>query len=87
MSLSDNGIPPPRKRERYAVLLRLDPAVHAALARWAEDDLRSVNAQVELLLRDALRKAGRLPHDTGPLPRRGRPRVSGGGAEGDSHVP
>ncbi|HOF63236.1 MAG TPA: hypothetical protein PLL54_02945 [Dermatophilaceae bacterium] len=74
MTLSDNGIPSPRKRERYAVLLRLDPAVHAALARWAEDDLRSVNAQVEMLLREALRKAGRLPSDAGPLPRRGRPR-------------
>ena len=74
MTLSDNGIPSPSKRERYAVLLRLDPAVHAALARWAEDDLRSVNAQVEMLLREALRKAGRLPSDAGPLPRRGRPR-------------
>ena len=36
--------------ERKAVLLRLDPRVHAALARWAADDLRSVNAQVDWLL-------------------------------------
>lgn len=59
--------------ERKAVLLRLDPAVHDALARWAADDLRSVNAQIELLLRDALRRAGRAPQDAAPLPRRGRP--------------
>ena len=46
--------------KRKAFLLRLDPRVHTALERWARDDLRSVNAQVEFLLRDALRKAGRL---------------------------
>lgn len=62
-----------RRAERKAVLLRLDPAVHDALARWAGDDLRSVNAQVELLLREALKRHGRLPRDVGPLPRRGRP--------------
>lgn len=60
--------------ERRAVLLRLDPAVHEALARWADDELRSVNAQVELVLRRALGAEGRLPRDAGPLPRRGRPR-------------
>lgn len=59
--------------ERKAVLLRLDPAVHDALARWAADELRSSNAHIELLLREALRKAGRLPRATGPLPKRGRP--------------
>lgn len=59
---------------RHAVLLRLDPAVHDALARWAADDLRSVNAQIEILLRRALAEAGRLPGDAGPVPRRGRPR-------------
>jgi len=61
------------KAERKAVLLRLDPAVHDALARWASDDLRSVNAQIEVVLREALGKAGRLPRDPAPLPRRGRP--------------
>jgi len=61
------------KPERKAVLLRLDPAVHDALARWAADELRSVNAQLELLLRDALRKAGRLPADVAPPRPRGRP--------------
>ena len=63
----------PARAERHAVLLRLDPAVHAAVARWAEDELRSVNAQVELVLRRALAQAGRLPDGAGPLPRRGRP--------------
>ena len=45
---------------REAFLLRLDPKVLDALRRWAADDLRSVNAQVEFLLRRALRDAGRL---------------------------
>jgi hypothetical protein len=52
--------------ERKKVLLRLDPAVYDAVARWASDDLRSVNAQIEYALRQALRAAGR------PLPA-GRP--------------
>jgi hypothetical protein len=47
--------------ERKGVLLRLDPTVHDALARWAADELRSTNAQVEFLLRRALADAGRLP--------------------------
>jgi len=54
----------------------MDPAVHDALVRWAADELRSVNAQIELVLRRALAEAGRMPHRTGPLPRRGRPRRS-----------
>jgi hypothetical protein len=64
-------------RARRAVLLRLDPAVHDALQRWAADDLRSLNAHVELLLRRALDDAGRSPRDAGPLPRRGRPPTGG----------
>lgn len=44
--------------ERKKVLLRLDPEVYAALARWAGGDLRSVNAQIEYALRLALRQAG-----------------------------
>jgi hypothetical protein len=64
---------PRRGAERKSVLLRLDPAVHSALQRWAADDLRSVNAQIELLLREALKAAGREPRDAGPVPRRGRP--------------
>ena len=60
-------------RERKPVLLRIDPAVHDALARWANDELRSLNAQVEMLLRRALNDAGRMPRQAGPIPRRGRP--------------
>ncbi|GAA2896979.1 hypothetical protein GCM10010517_62010 [Streptosporangium fragile] len=45
--------------ERKKVLLRLDPAVYEAIARWAADDLRSVNAQLEYALRLALKAAGR----------------------------
>jgi len=52
--------------ERKSVLLRLDPAVHDALARWAGDDLRSTSAQVEFLLRRALAGAGRLPEASAP---------------------
>jgi hypothetical protein len=53
------------------MLLRLDPALHEALTRWAADDLRSTNAHVEWLLRRALEQAGRVP-------RAGRP--TGGAA-------
>ena len=49
-----------RRRERKALLLRLDPEVHEALARWAADDLRSTNAHIEWLLRRAVVEAGRL---------------------------
>jgi hypothetical protein len=59
---------------RKQILLRIDPAVHDALARWAADELRSVNAQVEILLRDALKGAGRMPKAAKPIPPRGRPR-------------
>jgi hypothetical protein len=47
--------------QRKPFLLRLDPATHQALERWAGAELRSLNAQIEFLLRDALRRAGRLP--------------------------
>jgi hypothetical protein len=47
--------------ERRSVLVRLDPAVHDAVARWAQDELRSSNAQIEFVLRSALVSAGRLP--------------------------
>lgn len=59
--------------ERKQVLLRLDPAVYDALARWASDELRSANAQIEFLLRRALAEQGRLPGNARPIPRRGRP--------------
>lgn len=60
-------------RERKPLLLRMDPAVHDALARWAADDFRSVNAQIEMILRRALTDSGRMPKQAAPLPRRGRP--------------
>ncbi len=63
--------------ERRQVLLRVDPAVHDALIRWANDEFRSLNAHVEMLLRKALRDAGRMPKHAAPLPRRGRPRAGG----------
>lgn len=60
-------------RERKQVPLRLDPAVHDALARWAADELRSLNAQIEIVLRRALDDAGRMPKQAKAIPRRGRP--------------
>ena len=59
--------------ERKNLLLRLDPAVHDALARWAADELRSTNAQIEFLLRRALADAGRLPGSVGRMRGPGRP--------------
>jgi hypothetical protein len=71
--------------ERKSLLLRLDPAVHDALARWAADELRSTNAQIEFLLRRALAEAGRLPRHVGPMPRRGRPAAHLTHAGGDAN--
>lgn len=63
---------PPKK----AFPLRLDPAVHAAIERLAAAELRSANAQIEMLLREALAQRGiRVPHS--PQPRRGRPPKQG----------
>jgi len=45
--------------ERKKLLLRLDPQVYEAMARWAADDLRSINAQIEYALRRSLQSAGR----------------------------
>ena len=65
--------------ERKSVLLRLDPAVHDALARWAGDELRSTNAQIEFLLRRALAEAGPAARprraDAAPRPAARRPPV------------
>ena len=56
--------------ERKSFLLRIDAAVLQAVQRWANDDLRSLNAQVEFVLRDALRRVGRVPkaHHEGDAP-------------------
>ncbi len=61
--------------ERKTFLLRLDPALHEALQRWAEDEMRSLNGQIEYLLREALHRAKRAPRrsesdDAGERPRR-----------------
>jgi len=48
-------------RKRQAFLFRTDPRLLEALRRWADDELRSTNAQLEFILREALRRAGRLP--------------------------
>jgi hypothetical protein len=72
--------------ERKSILLRLDPKVHDALARWAADELRSTTAQIEFLLRQGLAQAGRLPREVGGMPRRGRPPKDPEGSE-DSEPP
>ncbi|HEX3803672.1 MAG TPA: hypothetical protein VHV75_12615 [Solirubrobacteraceae bacterium] len=64
-------------RERKQLPLRLDPAVHDALSRWAADELRSLNAHIEMLLRQALDEAGRMPRQAGSIPQRGRPPTRG----------
>jgi len=76
--------------ERKPILLRLDPAVYDAFAKWAADELRSTNAQIEMVLRRGLDEAGRLPAKLSPVRRPGRPRKdegpSGdrdGGTDGD----
>lgn len=61
------------KADRKQLVLRIDPAVHDALARWAADELRSANAQIEVVLRRALSDAGRMPAAAQPIRRRGRP--------------
>ncbi|EGG48941.1 MULTISPECIES: hypothetical protein [Streptomyces] len=74
MNASAGDAERPRKpQQRKQVLLRLDPLVYEALARWAGDELRSANAQIEFLLRRALGEAGRLPRGAGPMRPRGRP--------------
>jgi len=50
--------------EKKAYPLRISAVVLEAMQRWADDDLRSVNAQIEFVLRDALRKAGRLKRES-----------------------
>ena len=52
--------------QRKAFPLRIDAKLYAALRRWADEDFRSVNGQIEYLLRDALRQAGRLKSEHGP---------------------
>jgi hypothetical protein len=53
--------------KRDAFLIRIDPKVLDALRRWADDDLRSVNAQIEFLLRRSLRESGRAVGDSNKM--------------------
>ncbi|MDR1187450.1 MAG: hypothetical protein LBK95_08340 [Bifidobacteriaceae bacterium] len=79
MAASDGSSAAPSRppaASRKSVLLRLNEPVYEAIARWARDDLRSVNAQIEFLLRRSLETAGRAPTNPGPMPRRGRPPTS-----------
>ena len=66
--------------DRKEILLRLDPAVHDALARWAADELRSTNGHIEYLLRRALADARRLPARVAPIRGPGRPRKEADGS-------
>jgi hypothetical protein len=60
--------------EKKKFLLRIDDTLYAALEKWAADDFRSINAQIEYLLKESLRKAGRInntssvPQNEGPEP-------------------
>ena len=68
--------------ERKSMILRLDPAVHDALAKWAADEMRSTNAQIEFLLRRALGDAGRMPGAARQMRRPGRPAANANGDPG-----
>lgn len=57
--------------EAKRFLLRLNPALFEAIRHWADDDLRSINAQIEYLLTDQARRAGRLPEKRRAPSRRG----------------
>ena len=73
----------PEARKNFA--LRLNPELHAALERWAADDLRSVNAQIEYLLTVAARKAGRLRSRETPSGVAARPAQESGAHPDDLH--
>ena len=60
--------------ERKPFLLRVDPAVLDALQKWAADELRSLNGQIEFVLRRALQESGRLPKDGAAAKGRTAPR-------------
>lgn len=48
-------------KEKKKVLLRMDPTLHELLQIWAKDEFRSVNSHIEYIIRDAMKRAGRLP--------------------------
>jgi len=70
------------KKEVKPFLLRIDPRVLAAVQRWAEEELRSVNGQIEFVLRQALAKRGVKLADDAPAPPPGPPDADGSPAPG-----
>ena len=78
--MSDADRPGPRPKKAYP--LRVEPSLWDALERAAAADLRSVNAEIEYLLRDALARRG-VKLDAPARRKRGRPPARGGGGEGD----
>jgi hypothetical protein len=58
-------------KERKAFLLRIDPALHEELDRWAQQELRSLNGQIEYLLKDAVARRKRRPDADSSLSARG----------------
>lgn len=54
------------REEKKRFLLRLDPRLYRVLERWAQDELRSVNAQIEFLLKEAAKRAGRWKDEAQP---------------------
>jgi hypothetical protein len=67
--------------ESKRFLLRLNPDLFDALRRWADEDLRSINAQIEYLLTDQARRTGRLPA------RRARPPSDGDSSDASGPIP
>ena len=61
--------------DRKPFLIRIDSAVLEGVQRWANDDLRSLNAQIEYLLRESLRRAGRVTRGPGDTPKEPDPRA------------
>jgi hypothetical protein len=53
--------------DRKSFLLRLNPKLHRVLERWASDEFRSLNSQIEYLLMEAARKSGRWQNNQGPI--------------------
>jgi len=62
---SFNVLEKEKMAEKKKFLLRIDDNTYAALEKWAADELRSINGQIEYLLKDSLKKAGRLKSNTG----------------------
>ena len=69
--------------QRKQFLLRLPPELHDALKRWADDELRSLNGQLEFLLRDALKQRGRMKDDDASADEPKKRGAGGRGGDGE----